>query len=85
MRETTTEHIAAARRAAGREWTFGPEGAVEIERNPILGEMVGAGLIKPHYVSPHRQLAGQDDYYRLTEAGEEWLAAKEAALGEDVT
>jgi hypothetical protein len=73
----TPERLDAARRASGRSWTFGPEGAVAILSSPVLADMVGAGLIGPHYVSPQRQIAGQDDYYRLTEAGEKWLAENE--------
>lgn len=74
MQLTSAGHLAAARRAAGREWTFGPEGPLELGTHPFLGDMVMAGLIKPHYVTPEQQIAGQDDYYRLTEAGEWWLA-----------
>jgi DNA-binding PadR family transcriptional regulator len=72
--EATSERIAAAQRARGRDWTFGPEGTVAIATDPVLGEMVGAGLIAPHFVSPDQQINGQDDYYRLTEGGEKWLA-----------
>jgi hypothetical protein len=70
----TPERIEAAQRASGRNWTFGPEGAVLVATNPVLGEMVVAGLIRPHYVTPQKQINGQDDYYRLTEAGKRWLA-----------
>jgi hypothetical protein len=73
----TPEHLDAARRASGRDWTFGPEGAIEIDHNGALRVMVGAGLIQPHYVTPQQQIAGQRDYYRLTEAGERWLAEHE--------
>ena len=72
--EATPERIAAARRARGRDWTFGPEGTVLVTSDPVLGEMVAAGLIKPYFVSPEQQIGGQDDYYRLTDAGEQWLA-----------
>jgi hypothetical protein len=73
----TDARIAVARRAIGRDWTFGPEGTELITADPILGEMVGAGLIAPQFVSPTQQINGQDDYYRLTDAGREWLAAAE--------
>ena len=77
MLDPTPRRVAAARRASGRDWTFGPEGTIEVSTHPILEEMVGAGLIKPHYVTPEQQIAGQDDCYRLTEAGERWLAENE--------
>lgn len=73
--EPTPERIAAAKRAAGRDWTFGPEGTVEIDHNGVLRVMVAAGLITPHFVTPSAQIRGQDDYYRLTEAGQQWLAS----------
>ncbi|MEU4558421.1 hypothetical protein AB0F72_08525 [Actinoplanes sp. NPDC023936] len=73
----TPERLDVAHRASGRNWTFGPIGPVEIDHNGALRVMVGAGLIKPHYVTPEQQLAGQNDYYRLTEAGERWLAENE--------
>lgn len=72
--EPTPERIAAAKAASGRDWTFGPEGTAEIDRNPILAEMVAAGLISPRFVSPTAQISGADDHYRLTPAGEAWLA-----------
>lgn len=72
--EATPERIATAKRARGRDWTFGPEGAVLVTDDPILGEMVSAVLIAARFVSPEQQINGQDDYYRLTEAGEKWLA-----------
>ena len=75
--EPTPERIAAARRASGRDWTFGPEGTVLVAADPVLGEMVAVGLIAPQFVSPQQQLAGRSDYYRLTEAGEQWLARAE--------
>lgn len=75
--EPTTDRITAAKRASGREWTFGPEGAVEVDTDPALADMVTSGLITPHFVSPQAQIGGQDDYYRLTEVGREWLAAAE--------
>ena len=85
MLDHTPERLAAARRASGRDWTFGPEGAVAITTDPVLAEMVTAGLIKPHFVGPQQQIAGQDDYYRLTDAGQAWLDAapyaSEAARG----
>lgn len=71
--EPTPERIAAAKRASGRDWTFGPEGTVAIITNPVLADMVDAGLIQPRFVSPQAQIGGQDDYYRLTEAGRAWL------------
>lgn len=71
--QPTPERIAAARRAANRLWTFGPEGTAEITTNSVLAEMVGAGLIKPHFVSAAAQLRGFDDHYRLTPGGEQWL------------
>ena len=77
MLEPTPERIAAARRASGRDWTFGPEGTVEIDHNGVLRVMAGAGLITPHFVTPTAQINGQDDYYRLTEAGREWLSRAE--------
>jgi hypothetical protein len=73
----TPERLDVARRAALRTWTFGPEGPIEIDHNGALRVMVGAGLIKPHFVSPQQQLAGREDYFRLTEAGERWLAENE--------
>lgn len=73
MLEVTPERLDAARRAAGRGWTFGPEGAVAIITDPALTEMVSAGLIKPHFVSAAAQVRGVDDHYRLTVGGERWL------------
>ncbi|GIM88781.1 hypothetical protein [Paractinoplanes toevensis] len=75
--EPTPERIAYARKAQSRTWTFGPEGAGEILADDVLGGMVVNGLIAPHFVTPTQQIAGQDDYYRLTEAGEKWLAENE--------
>lgn len=74
MLEATPERIAYARRAQRREWTFGPEGAGEITTDETLGEMVVEGLIVPHFITPTQQINGGSDYYRLTEAGERWLA-----------
>ena len=73
----TPERLDAARRAARKTWTFGAEGAIEVDHNGALRVMVGAGLVAPHFVSPQQQLAGRSDYYRLTEAGERWLAENE--------
>lgn len=75
--EPTPERVAAARKANGRGWTFGPEGAVLVSLDPVLGEMVAAGLIGLKFVTPQAQLDGQDDHYRLTASGEEWLARAE--------
>lgn len=72
--EATPERIAVAKRAQTREWAFGPEGAGEIMRDAALGDMVAAGLIAPHFVSATQQINGRSDHYRLTEAGEQWLA-----------
>jgi hypothetical protein len=77
MLEPTPERVAAAKRASGRDWTFGAEGAVEVDHNGVLRVMVAAGLIVPHFVTPTAQINGQDDYYRLTEAGIDWLARAE--------
>lgn len=77
MLEPTPERIAAGKRAQSREWTFGPEGAGEILRNPVLGDMVTAGLIEPRFITPTQQLAGRSDYLGLTVRGEEWLARAE--------
>lgn len=74
MLEATSERIAVARRATGRGWTFGPEGAGEIMRDEALGDMVVAGLIAPYFVTATQQINGQDDHYRLTTRGEQWLA-----------
>ncbi|GAA0494003.1 hypothetical protein Ade02nite_20830 [Paractinoplanes deccanensis] len=82
MLEATPERVAYARRAQDRQWTFGPENAGEIMTDDVLGEMVVEGLIAPHFVTPTQQINGQDDYYRLTEAGERWLAAADAAYRE---
>lgn len=71
--EPTPERIAAALAACGRDWTMGTEGTIEVTTNPVLGEMVTAGLIAPHFVTPFAQVNGQDDYYRLTYEGHEWL------------
>lgn len=72
--QPTPERIAAARRAAGREWTFGPEGTVELTTNPVLASLHLSGLIAPQFVSSLAQLNGGSDYYRLTDAGRKWLA-----------
>lgn len=74
MLEPTPERLAAARAASDRDWTFGAEGTVEIDRNPTLAEMVAAGLILPRFVSPTAQINGAEDHYRLTPSGEKWLA-----------
>lgn len=79
--EPTPDRIAVAQRASGRDWTFGPEGTVEIHRNPVLDDMVMAGLIAPVFVSPTAQLNGADDHYRLTTAGEQWLNRHEQEIG----
>ncbi len=73
--EPTPELLAAARRCAARGWTFGPEGCIELERNPHLAALHAAGYVRPHFVSATQQTAGQDDYYRLTGEGMAWLAA----------
>ncbi len=75
--EPTPERVAAAKRCLDRGWTFGPEGTALVATDPVLGEMVGAGLIRPRFVGANQQINGQDDYYRLTEAGEQWLARAE--------
>lgn len=66
---------AAMRRIARREWTFGPEGPAELATNPPLAQLHAAGYIRPHFVSAAQQIAGRDDHYVLTAAGEQWLAA----------
>jgi hypothetical protein len=76
--EPTEARVQVALRAESRMWTFGPKGPVEIETDPVLAEMVGAGLITPHYVSSRQQAEGRDDLYVLTEAGRLWLAAATA-------
>ena len=77
MLDATPERVACARRAETGAWTFGPEGAVEITTNSVLADMVTNGLVEPRFVSAHQQVAGREDYYRLTEAGEKWLAEHE--------
>lgn len=69
--DPTPDLIATARRAAGRDWTVGPEGAIEVQTNPDLAALVTAGLVRLHYTAAHR-LA--DDYWALTDAGRDWLA-----------
>lgn len=75
--EPTPERIAVARRAQGRDWTFGPEGAGEIMRDEALGDMVVAGLVSPHFITATQQINGGSDHYRLTDRGEQWLAEHE--------
>jgi hypothetical protein len=75
--EPTAERVAAAKRAQSREWTFGAEGAGEILRDDVLGDMVVAGLIEPRFVTPEQQIAGRSDYLGLTARGDEWLARAE--------
>lgn len=72
---STPPRVEAARRAQSGTWTFGPEGTVELRTNVVLAEMVAAGLIAAFFVSAEQQIAGRDDYYRLTDAGDRWLAA----------
>jgi hypothetical protein len=71
--EPTEARVQVALRAESRMWAFGPEGPIEIETDPVLAEMVGAGLITPHYVAASRHV-DRDDYFTLTEAGRAWLA-----------
>lgn len=70
----TPELIAAARKADGRDWTFDHNGPIELETNHILAVLVHVGYIRPHFVTPDAQIAGQDDYWALTDTGRAWLA-----------
>jgi hypothetical protein len=67
----TPELVATARRAAGRDWTVGPEGAAAMSTDPHLAQLVTAGLVRMVFTPAHR-LA--DDYWTLTDAGRTWLA-----------
>ncbi len=51
---------------------------MDLRTDPVLAEMALFGLIHPHYISPEQQIDGRDDYYRLTDAGREWLAGAPA-------
>ncbi|GAA2911300.1 hypothetical protein Acy02nite_89960 [Actinoplanes cyaneus] len=73
--QTTTAHLDAALRAAGGTWTIGPEGTAAIATDPVLADMIAAGLIATHFTTPEQQIAGRTDTYQLTEAGRAWLAA----------
>lgn len=73
--QTTTAHLDAALRAADGTWTIGPEGTAAIVTDPVLADMIAAGLIATHFTTPEQQIAGRTDTYRLTEAGRAWLAA----------
>lgn len=72
--EPTPDLIATARRAATGTWTFDHRGPVEITTDPNLAQLVAAGYVKPHYISAGQQIAGRDDYYRLTDEGMAWYA-----------
>lgn len=63
--------VATARRIASGQWTVGPEGAVEMQTNEPLAELVGRGLAQL-YFTPAYQRA--DDYWVLTPTGEQWLS-----------
>jgi hypothetical protein len=69
--EPTPELIATARRVATRTWTVGPEGAAGMLHDGHLEQLVIAGLAVLHYTPAHQM---RDDYWRLTPAGEQWLA-----------
>lgn len=85
MLEPTAGRIEIAQRAATREWTVGPEGAIEMTTNPVLSDMVVAGLVARFYMVAYRlvrrtRVLGlwlEDDYWTLTDAGREWLARAE--------
>jgi hypothetical protein len=72
--ESTPELLAAARRCIGRGWTFGPEGCIALTTDPQLAALHAAGYVRPHFVSAGQQIAGQDDYYALTDEGMAWYA-----------
>ncbi len=72
--EPTPELLAAARRCIARGWTFGPEGCIELATNPHLAALHTAGYVRPVFVTADQQIAGRDDYYRLTDEGEAWYA-----------
>lgn len=67
----TPELLATARRAAGRDWTVGPEGAAAMTTDPHLSQLVTAGLAVLHYTPAHQM---RDDYWTLTDADQAWLA-----------
>lgn len=70
----TPELIATARRCFTGSWTVGPDGGIEVGTNLHLAELVGAGYAQLRYVSATAQINGREDHWRLTEAGEKWLA-----------
>lgn len=69
--EPTPDLLATARRANGRDWTVGPEGAIEMETNQALAQLVGVGYVRMHFTAAYKRA---DDYWTLTEAGRVWLA-----------
>lgn len=79
--DPTPEHLDIARRAATRTWTVGPEGAIEIDTNPHLAQMVTAGLVQLVFTHAHKQVAGYEDYWGLTPDGRAWLAEHETEDG----
>ncbi|GIF75662.1 hypothetical protein [Asanoa siamensis] len=72
----TPDLLDAARRCGRREWTVD---TVSISTNRHLGKLVGAGLATLFYVTAEAKHSGQQDYWRLTDAGEHWLATHDQA------
>ncbi len=61
---------ATARRIASGQWTVGPEGAIEVQTNPALAELVRLGYAVLFYTPAYRRA---DDHWVLTPTGVQWL------------
>ncbi|MGK5682422.1 hypothetical protein [Actinoplanes sp. URMC 104] len=74
--EPTPERIAAARRAASREWTVEHDENAYATCGPAMTDLINAGLALL-YMPPTRLRL---DYWTLTPRGFEWLARAERDL-----